>query len=135
MVPDAEATLIAWLPGVLASVYGVTARVCAETPADLASEVPLVRLYRIGGSPDPALPGLDKPVLDVDCFAASRQSSGLLARQVHDLMRITLPGTVTGDAVCGAVVTIAGPRWLAYGDIAVRRFNATYQIMMHAAPA
>ena len=133
LFPDIEQVLTRWLPAQLAAVYGTTARVVAETPYAMENQTPMVRLYRTTGSDIQAI--IDKPVISVDSYGADRASASLLARQVHNLLHFQFQGTVTGGAVAGYVNTVAGPRWLPYADLAVRRFNATYEINLHAAPA
>jgi hypothetical protein len=133
LFPDIEQVLTGWLPGQLDAVYGTVARVVAETPYAMENQVPMVRLYRTTGADIQGI--VDKPVISVDSYGATRASASLLARQVHNLLHYQFQGTVTGGAVAGYVNTVAGPRWLPYADLAVRRFNATYEIHLHAAPA
>jgi len=133
LLPDIEQVLTGWLPGQLAAVYGTVARVVAETPYAMENQAPIVRLYRTTGADIQSI--IDKPVISVDSYGATRASASLLARQVHNLLHFQFQGTVTGGAVAGYVNTVAGPRWLPYADLAVRRFNATYEINLHAAPA
>lgn len=132
LFPDIEAVLVPWLQAQLLAVLGVTARTCTETPVDLATAVPLVAISRSAGGDVQAI--LDRPVADIDCFAADRLSAQKLASQVHMLMHHYLPGSVTGGAVIGYVSTVKGPGWLPYQDVAVRRSNATYEIYCHPVP-
>jgi hypothetical protein len=131
--PDIEAVLVPWLAAQLLAVYGVTARTCTDTPADLASAVPVVAVARSTGANTRGI--LDRPIVDADCFQATRSAAGLLSRQVDSLMLHYLTGTVYGGAVIGMGNTVKGPGWLAYQDRNVSRSNATYEIFQHAAPA
>lgn len=133
LFPDIEAVLVPWLAGQLSAVYGVTVRTCTETPANLAAVVPVVAVSRSTGSDVSGV--LDRPVVDVDAFAADRISASLLGRRAHLLLTRYLPGTVSAGAVVGMVNVIKGPGWIAYQDLDVRRSNATYEIYTHPAPA
>lgn len=133
LFPDVEQVLAGWLPAQLKAVYGTTARVVSETPYAMETLTPIVRLYRTTGADIQAI--IDKPVISVDSYGTDRPGASLLSRQVHNLLHFSFQGTVTGGAVAGLVTTVAGPRWLPYADLAVRRYNATYEVHMHAAPA
>lgn len=133
LLPDIELVLNPWLVSQLASVYDVTARVFSESPDDLASIVPAVRLYRITGSDKNYPMILDQASINVDSYGADRASASQLARQVHALLITTAQGSSINGAAIGQVVTIAGPRWLAYGDLNIRRYNATYAVTFRAA--
>lgn len=130
---DIEAVLVPWLAAQLAAVYGVTVRTCTETPANLAAVVPVVAVTRSTGADVSGV--LDRPVVDVNAFAADRIGASLLGRQAHLLMTRYLPGTVSAGAVIGLVNVIKGPGWITYQDLDVRRYNATYEIYTHPAPA
>ena len=132
LFPDIEQVLAGWLPERLTAVYGTVARVVAETPYAMELQAPMVRLYRTTGADIQGI--IDKPVISVDSYGADRASASLLARQVHNLLHYQFQGAVTGGAVCGYVNTVAGPRWLPYADLQVRRYNATYEINIHAVP-
>ena len=134
LFPDIEAVLVPWLQAQLLAVYSVQARVCTETPQNLADILPVVAVSRTAGGD--LLHLLDRPVVDIDCFGPDRLSSALLARQVYTLMQHYLTGTVKGptpaaSAVVGWVNTVKGPGWLTYQDLAVRRCNATYELYVH----
>lgn len=133
LLPDIELVLIPWLQAQLLSVYSVSARVVAETPENLEDIVPLVQLYRITGS-DKAYPMIrDEAQIAVNSFGADRASASTLARQVHALLYASALGTAINGANIAGIVTIASPRWLAYGDLNIRRFNATYAVSFRAA--
>lgn len=133
LFPDVEQVLTGWLRDQLVAAYAVTARVVTDSPDQMENQVPLIRLYRTTGADIQAI--IDRPVFSVDSFDADRAKASLLARQVHNLLHFSFQGAVAGGAVAGLVTTVAGPRWLPYADLAVRRFNATYEIHMHPAPA
>lgn len=126
--PDIEAVLVPWLAAQMQSVFGVAVRTCTETPEDLADIVPVVAVYRAAGADVMAV--LDRPVVDIDCFAATRLQAQAIGAQVHTLMHNYLPG-VAGNAVVGAVNTVKSPGWLGYQDENIRRCNATYELFTH----
>lgn len=133
LFPDIEAVLVPWLAAQFTTRYAATVRTCTETPAGLASAVPLVAVARSSGSDLEGI--LDRPIVDVDAFAADRIGASLLGRQAHLLLTRYLTGAVTGGAVIGLVNTIKGPGWMTYQDLDVRRSTATYEIYLHPAPA
>lgn len=124
MYVDPELLLIDWLPTV------VTCQAATDLPADLASQVPFVRITRIGG-PDTD-PGLDHPTVDVECFHSTRQQARDLAASVQYQLRFTLPGHQGTGGWVSRVSTVNGPAWRPYDDLTVRRYGATYQISTHS---
>lgn len=131
LFPDIEGILVPWLAAQFLAVYALEVRTCTETPASLADIVPVIAVARSTGAD--LLGILDRPVVDLDSFAADRISASLLARQAHVLMTRYLGG-VTGDAVIGFVNTVKGPGWLGYQDLNIHRCNATYEIYQHPIP-
>ena len=131
--PDIEAVLVPWIAAQLLAVFGVTARTCTSTPANLADITPVVAVARSTGAD--VLGILDRPIVDVDCFMPTRTGAGVLSEQVRTLFQRYLTGTVAGGAVIGMVNTVKGPGWLSYQDRDAERSNATYEIYTHPAPA
>ena len=127
-IADVEAMLIPWFAAVL-SVRAVT-----WLPADLASVLPIIQVARIGGGSDDNLPTFDFPTVSIDCFGADRAGGFALAASVDAAIRTTLPGTLhTVDAVSAVVTktqTVTGPSWRPYDDPSVRRFGATYRLLI-----
>ena len=116
-----EALLIGWLKTQLPSVRFLT-----DTPADLATAVPVVQVVRVGGPSSDDDPTFQSPTVSVDCFAADRVAATLLAQQVDDALRKALPGASTGGATVSKVATISGAAWRPWDDLKVRRMGATY---------
>lgn len=122
---DVEPSILAWLAA------RTGARCVTELPSDLIGSVPLIEVGRIGGS-DRVLT-MDAARVDITCFAAApRDNARKLAYQVHDLLRLRLPGTVVPGGVVLRVLTESGPTWLPYDNTSVRRFAATYEITVHS---
>ena len=115
----------ALLIGYLRTALGV--RCLTDLPADLQNVVPVVQVVRIGGPSDDNDSRFEAATVSIDCFASDRASATALAMQVDDVMRHSLPGTLTGGAVVTKVRTLTGASWRPWDDQQVRRFGATYQ--------
>lgn len=122
--PDVEIELVAWLGAQLGGV-----RVCTELPADLGAVLPVVQVQRVGGDDDTFR--LDRALVDVDVYAATRADASTLARQVRDDLVMNLRGTSTAAAAFGLVATVAAPQWRPYENINLRRLGATYELYFH----
>lgn len=109
-------------------------RVCTELPADLAGQVPLVQVVRIGGPHSGEDPYIQVPTVSVDTFAGDRASATDLSHQV-DLALRRITGTTVHGARFGIVRTLSGPAWRPWDDTSVRRFGATYSLWMRALTA
>lgn len=120
-----EPLLIAW--------FGHDLKVDAttETPPHLEEKIPLVQVVRISGADDGFR--LDRPLVDVDVFAATRLAAAQLADQARASLRRLRWHGVFGGAVVTDVATVTGPRWLPYDNTAVRRYGATYRLAVHPA--
>jgi hypothetical protein len=122
---DVETLLTGWFPTVLSGVRAVT-----ELPADLAGNVPLLRITVLGG--DEPVPTLDRVTVDLEAFHATRAEASALAGDARRLLRFMLPGHVTSTgSVVAKVATSARPAWRPYDDVAVRRVGALYQLTVH----
>lgn len=122
--PDVEATLVTFLAGQFPA-----ARVCTELPANMLDVLPVVQVERVSGGDDTFR--VDSPVVDVSAYAATRGDAASVAESVRAALLSVLGVQVPGTVVTG-VRTTTGPRWLAYDDTNVRRYQATYQIFLHA---
>lgn len=115
---DSELLLIGWIRGMS---LGSVVRVVTDLPADLASVLPVVQVTRIGGR-GAHPPILDRPRLDVDVFAATRQAASDICRKIEGKLH-----TLRGQAASGTVITDVfveqGSSWRPYGNPDVRRFG------------
>lgn len=110
---------------------GLTARIVTELPGTLPAEI--VRVTQFGGMDDRQFSVYDEPMLDFDCFAATRQAARALAYEVRDYVRDVLPGTtVGGNAFIIWARTVSAPRWTPYDNTNVRRFTYTAQLRIHS---
>jgi hypothetical protein len=123
--PDVEIELVAWL----SAQRGSGVRVLTELPADLGDVLPAVQVQRVGGDDDTFR--LDRALVDVDVYAASRGDASTLARQVRDDLVMRLRGSSTVGAVFGLVATVSAPQWRPYENINLRRLGATYEVYFH----
>lgn len=121
--PDIEIELVAWLNSQL-DVRHVT-----ELPANLADVLPVNQLQRVGGDDDGFR--LDRALVDVDTYAASREDASELARQTRDELVLRLRGVKTAATVFAGVSTVSAPSWRPYENVALRRMGATYEIYFH----
>lgn len=122
---DVEVLLIGWLQQQLGD--GVVVR--DELDNELLNELPTVQVQRVGGSDDGFR--LDRALVDVDVYAASRGQGTDLAATARGLLLTRLPGTSTGTAVVGAVRTLSAPASRPYENTALRRIGATYELNVH----
>ena len=123
MWPDAEIELVAWLTAVL------DVRHCTDLPADLIGALPINQVQRVGGDDDRFR--LDRALVSLDSYAATREAASLLARQTRHQLVTVLPGVKTTAAVFGRVSTVSAPAWRPYENPNLRRMGATYEIYFH----
>lgn len=111
-------------------------RVVTELPSGLAGDVPLLQVTAIGGI-DYAY-RIDDARVDVTAWAGTREAARVLAEQVKTSLRLRAQGsTVTtpeGRAYVAHVETTSLPKWVPYDDTDVRRFEATYRVVINSVP-
>lgn len=122
---DAELFVRDWL-----GIRFPDARLCTETPANLASVLPCIKVERIGGS-DSENVRLDDAILDVEYFAATRDDARKGAEEVRYALRNEMPGDFISGAAVQYVRTSVAPSWAPYDNTSLRRFVATYLIRLH----
>lgn len=122
MASDVEAVIAPWLELRL----GITAG--AETPADLESRLPFIRVERIGGADERFT---DHPRIALDVFASTADEARTASRHAHEALMF-LHGPV-GWSVVRAVRCDAGPSRQPWANPAVHRRGATYTVSLYAA--
>lgn len=122
--PNAEAVLVAALGSLLAG-----ALVTTELDNDLLQNLPVVQVQRVGGDDDGFR--LDRPLVDVDVYAASRLEAAALSEQIRTYILRVLRGSVTAGAAIGRTGTVSAPTPRPYEDTGLRRSGATYEIYLH----
>lgn len=115
--PDVLAVLVDALEELAGSGH-----VAVETPADMESRLPFVRVTRVAGDRNRLE---DLPVIDVDVFASSYSAGRLLADDIAEWLIGPPPAANVFDRVDCEVA----PRELPWGDD-VRRFNASYRVIL-----
>jgi len=123
MWPDVEIELVAWLTDAL------DVRHCTDLPADLTGALPINQVQRVGGDDDSFR--LDRALVSLDSYAATREAASTLARQSRHQLITVLPGVKTTSAVFGRVATVSAPAWRPYENPNLRRMGATYEIYFH----
>ncbi|MGW2950785.1 hypothetical protein [Streptomyces eurythermus] len=121
-MPDIEAVLNPWAEALTGHFAG------AETPDDLETRLPVIRIAR-GGGGDDMFTG--HPRIYVDVFAATADEARTLANSLRDAL-IALRGPV-GGAVIRGVRCDSGPSRRPWSNEAVYRRGATYTVDFRAA--
>jgi hypothetical protein len=106
MTAPLQVDVTGWLITRLSAV--LTAKVDGETPADLAAEVPFVRVRRVGGTNDNII--IDKATVAFDCFDVTQQAANQLGYTVLNAVR-GLRGLPGSGAILTRANTLSGPSW------------------------
>jgi hypothetical protein len=122
---DIELELIGWLQARLGD--GVVVR--DELDNNLLNELPTVQVEVIGGDDDGFR--LDRALVDINVYAATRAAAIALAATVHALLLVQLRGASTAAAVFSSARALTRPAARPYENTALRRVGATYQIHSH----
>lgn len=122
---DVELLVIGWLQQRLGS--GVVVR--DELDNQLLAELPTVQVSVVGGDDDGLR--LDRSLVDVDVYHATRAEAIALASAIHGALLGELRGSTTSTAVIGRVDTISRPVARPYENTALRRVGGTYEIYTH----
>lgn len=115
--PDVQRALVA----ILAPLVG--GRAGTETPGDLESKMPFIRVLRTGGPSDHIY---DYATVDVDVYASTYTQAEPLAEQVRQLL--TGPPLRTDAIVIDRISCESAPVELPWAP-GVRRFGATYVVV------
>lgn len=122
---DIELELIGWLQAHL----GPDVVVRDETDNNLAHELPTVQVEAAGGNDDGFR--LERPLVDINVYAATRGGALALAGQIRSLILTQLRGSATPTAVFGRTGTVSLPSVRPYESTELRRVGATYEIFCH----
>ncbi|MFE1321592.1 hypothetical protein [Kitasatospora phosalacinea] len=107
------------------------AAVTTELDNTLLGTLPTIQVQRVDGDDDGFR--LDRPLVDIDVYAADRAAASALAGSVRTAMLSQLAGSSRPGAIIGAVRTISAPSWRPYENTALRRSGATYELYLHPA--
>jgi hypothetical protein len=125
--PDAEGAVIGLLAGLVAD-----GSIGSETPEDLESAAPFIRVTRTGGGDDMVT---DTATVSVDVFAASGDDARSVAEQAR--ATLTLPVSMGGvpKGSIDRAVTVTGPASLPPTDSDnLRLVVASYRVSMRREP-
>lgn len=131
--PSIERLLVSWLPDQVEVPVAAESWADYTTPDMPSSQLPLIIVDRVSGADLDYR--MDRPIVDIDVFAATRGEAVDIAEQVRYALRVELPGTVFNGVVFTRTRTIVAPRSLAHGNPNVRRFTAEYELVLHLTPA
>ncbi|MER7733674.1 hypothetical protein ABTX80_22540 [Streptomyces erythrochromogenes] len=123
---DVELLVIQWLQDQL----GDDVVVRDELDNNLLDELPTVQVQRLPAGDDDGF-RLDRALVDVDVYAATRSAAIALAADIRGRLLAGLPGETTGGAVVGTVRTATAPGARPYENTGLRRIGATYEIYSH----
>jgi len=123
VVVDIEALMVAWVTDVV----GLPAS--TETPADLESRVPFVQVTGTGGDHDGYR--RDEPSVDISVFAATTVEAADWAGRIHWLLHEQLAESVYDGVSVNRVRTSVRPHRVPYDNPALRRYEASYSLVVH----
>lgn len=107
-----------------------------QEPAGNAFELPVVAIDRIAGEDLDFK--LDRPIIDVDVYAADRTTAQNISEDLRAYIRNELPGSHVAfdgyNVVFGRCRTIVGPRCLPHSNPTIRRYSANYELLLHPQP-
>lgn len=125
--PDAEAALVAWLPGVIAT-YGVDAPVHTRTPNPRPDQ--FVKVFRTGGPSRSVV--LDDAQITVECWGQSDSEAADMALVVRAVILATA-NTEAGDALIYRAREFSGPARLP-DESGQPRYSWTVQVTTRGVP-
>lgn len=123
MGPDIEALLVAYLN----DRTGV--RAVTDLPDNLDQVLPVYRVTCSAGDDDGFR--LDRSIVDLDCFAATREVAAAKADEARDLLLTDLHTAPLPAGVVTGVRTLTRPHWVPDPNPNLRRFTASYAVYAH----
>lgn len=109
--------------------------VATETPPEFEQadsalhHLPLIVIDKIGGADYNPL--IDRPLVDIECYAADQVQAQNLAESVRYVLRVELPNRALSGVVFGPTRTAVGPRLVSHPNRNVRRYTASYELSLH----
>lgn len=113
--PDLEAALI--------ELFADLGTADTETPSTLDSNLPFIRVGRIGGNDNFFT---DSGRMDVDTYAEKRTQASLLSRQIRQ--RLGKGAIVLSSCVIDTVTVDVSPNEVPWGNSKISYFTASYRI-------
>lgn len=99
-----------------------------RTPGDLQTELPFIRVRRVGGIDDQVT---DRARVDVEVFTSTRAAGEVAAEHIRQRLSVRGPLYVTSGGrlvVVDRTLLLSGPVELAWPDPVIRMFHASYQL-------
>lgn len=103
----------------------------SETPADLQSRLPFVRVVRIAGGSDLLN---DYAQVDLDVFAGTSRAGQGLSEQIREYLSEPAPAYAAG-ALIDRIECLTAAIELPWADVRIRRYGATYRVVSRRQPA
>lgn len=94
-----------------------------DTPPDLQSQLPFIRIKRATGGDSMFF---DSPHVTIDAFDATYDEAQSLAESIRQ--RLIRGPHVQAPGVLDGVTTDSGPAEIPWGDTGIRRFVASYAV-------
>ncbi|MGH3584920.1 MAG: hypothetical protein ACRDQ0_01235 [Pseudonocardia sp.] len=124
---DIELDLIVWLQ----AKTGPDVVVRDEVDNNLLNELPTVQIQRLPAGDDDGF-RLDRALVDIDVYAATRAAALELAGMVRGWLLTELRGSATARAQYGRIRSSPPPAIRPYENTGLRRAGATYEIYSHS---
>lgn len=109
----------------IAQQLSTAGRVGSETPSDLQTRMPFVRIDRVGGNSDWVN---DYAVVDIEVFSSTYVEGEQRAEYIRQYLVFADLPAIEGYGLLDRVECVSGPQELPWADDRVRRFGATYRI-------
>ena len=116
---DEEAVILNLIRDYFTSV-GETVYTGDETPDNLSERLPFVRAGRVGGAPRAGEEHTDRPVVDIDVYAATRADAKRIATTIEQFL-LSAPHPIDH---CNVLMSPQRVQWVQGQPI--RRFYASY---------
>ncbi|WP_369211294.1 hypothetical protein [Streptomyces flavofungini] len=100
-----------------------------ELDNNLGDELPTIQIEVLGGDDDGFR--LDRVLVDINVYAATRGDALALAGEVHLWMLHEVRASTSATAVIGRTGTITRPAIRPYTNTGLRRAGATYEVFNH----
>lgn len=108
---------------------GSRAAVRDELDNNLLNELPTIQIEVVAGDDDGFR--LDRALVDVNVYAATRAEAIALAAELHGWILTTLRGSISATAVISRTGTISRPAVRPYENLSLRRVGGTYEVYSH----
>ncbi|MET0701724.1 MAG: hypothetical protein ABWY93_18895 [Mycobacterium sp.] len=109
----------------------IAGHIGSETPADLQSRLPYIRVLRVAGGSDLVN---DYAQVDLEVFAATSLAGEQLAESIRQYLTLPAP-PYTPRYLIDRIECLSGAAELPWADTRLRRYGATYRVVSRRQPA